>query len=217
VTHPIEVEFSGVADANLLAEIMAALGDESIGFQVIAELVSRDTVLATEVLRVANSRYYGLAGAVQSLQFACAVVGSLGLRSIALAELGRRGGRYPEELNVISQATALKASVLAQEAGLDPQVATAAGLVLHLGRILIAQQDPVGFAEIERLPVRDRAGYERERYGEIWLEITLRALRHWSFPAEFVVAVGQSPDDPLGVVLCEVVHQLEDSESDEVR
>lgn len=207
---PIEVEFNGVADGSLLADVMAAVGDDSIGFHEIADIVARDSVLATEVMRMANSRYYGLAGVVQSLQFACAVVGALGLRSITLTELGRRRGRYPSELNTMSQAIAAKAGVLARAQGLDPQVAIAAGLLVNLGRILIAQQDPVGFAELSRYDSDQREQIELERYGETAIGVTLRALQHWSFPEDFIASVGQQGDDPLGGILKLVVHEVQE-------
>ncbi|WP_298208218.1 HDOD domain-containing protein [Ferrimicrobium sp.] len=206
----IEVALAGVADGELLAEIMAAVGDESIGFHEIADLVTRDSVLATEVMRVANSRYYGLAGVVQSLQFACSVVGALGLRSITLSELGRRGGRCPVELNLMSQAIAAKAGAVAAAEGLDAQVAIAAGLVVNLGLVLIAQQDPVGFVEIRQLPLLQREAFERERYGETNGEITMRALRHWNFPEAFIASVGQQGDDRLGDILRAVILDLQE-------
>lgn len=212
----IAVEFAGVAEGSLLADVMAALGDDSIGFQEIAEIVGRDSVLATEIMRMANSRYYGLAGVVQSLQFACAVVGALGLRSIALAELGRRGGRYPSELNAISQAIAAKAGALARRQGVDPQVAVAAGLMVNLGRILIAQQDPIGFAETKLCDRSQREQIELEHYGETAIEITVRALKHWNFPEEFIASVGQLGDDPLGIILRQVVNEVEEEQGGEL-
>ncbi|MEX6428371.1 MAG: HDOD domain-containing protein [Ferrimicrobium sp.] len=207
----IEIELTGVANGGLLAEIMAAVGDETVGLHEVAELIAQDSVLATEVLRMANSRYYGLAGVVQSVRFACTVVGSLGLRSITLTELGRRGGRYPEELNEMGQAIAARAGDLAEAQGVDPQVATAAGLVVNLGRILIAQQDPLGFAEARHLRVGEREGYEREHYGETALEITVRALARWHFPEEFIASVAQQPGDLLGSILMEAIDSAQQS------
>lgn len=205
----IEVALAGVANGELLAEIMAAVGDESVGFHEIAALVTRDSVLATEVMRVANSRYYGLAGIVQSLQFACSVVGVLGLRSITLSELGRRGGHFPNELNLMSQAIATKAGVRAEAEGFDAQVAIAAGLVVNLGLVLIAQQDPVGFVELGQLPPLQREAFEREHYGETSAEITMRALQHWCFPDAFIASVGQQGDDRLGSILHEVIEEVQ--------
>jgi HD-like signal output (HDOD) protein len=212
----IEVEFQGVADGSLLADVIAAIGDDSIGFHEIAEIVGRDSVLATEIMRMANSRYYGLAGVVRSLQFACAVVGALGLRSITLTELGRRGGEYPSELNNISQAIAVKAGALASVVGVDPQVAVAAGLVVNLGRILIAQQDPVGFADMRHCDRGQREEIELERYGETAIGITMRALKHWSFPEDFIASVGQRGDDPLGTILKQAVREVEERMEDEL-
>ncbi|WP_276942047.1 HDOD domain-containing protein [Ferrimicrobium acidiphilum] len=214
--HPIEVEFTGVADGSLLADVMAAVGDDSIGFPEIADIVARDSVLATEVMRMANSRYYGLAGVVQSLQFACAVVGALGLRSIILSELSRRSGRYPSELNAMSQAIAAKAGVLAKAQGVDPQVAIAAGLMVNLGRVLIAQQDPIGFAELCHCDPNEREQIELERYGETASGVTLRALQHWSFPKDFIASVGQQGDDPLGGILKLVVQEVQEQMDDEM-
>lgn len=116
----------------------------------------------------------------------------------------------------MSQAIAAKAGVLAKAQGVDPQVAIAAGLMVNLGRVLIAQQDPIGFAELCHCDPNEREQIELERYGETASGVTLRALQHWSFPKDFIASVGQQGDDPLGGILKLVVQEVQEQMDDEM-
>ena len=210
----IDVESLGHRGGGVLGSFLAILGDEGVGFPEIAVLASHDPGLAARVLRMANSSYYGLAGMVENLQFACSIIGILGLRTLAIAELSRRCGSYPEELASRCSATAEAAHRLAPAYGVEPLVAMSAGLVAELGRILIAQQDPEGYvaAQLQAGP-EEREIFETQRYGETARQVTIRALSAWQFPKDFVAGIegaGQrDPENRLARVLKAAISELE--------
>ena len=197
----IEVELTGTSDSVLLGQIMRLIGDESVGFQEIAAEVTRDPALAAEVMRMANSNYYGLAGAVGTLGFACSILGSIGLKTLVLTEMGRRGNGIPSDLLVECTAVSARTAELAVALGVDPQIAVAAGLVINLGKMLMFQQDPLGYSEIRARSKDEQPELEVARYGETWRNITVRALMRWSFPADFIEAILEGSQSPLGRVL----------------
>lgn len=194
----IEVEPRGGPGQATLAAVMRALGDEACGISEIADLVLHDAPLATAVLRLANSRYYGLSGGVETVRFGCAVLGSLGLRSIVLAEMARRCGSPVPELEARIERSRALAPVVAAELGLDQEVCLALAVVLHVGELLIVGQDPMGYAEARGLEDEARDAFERARYGETRREITVRALRRWHLPEEFSLALERG-EGALGV------------------
>jgi HD-like signal output (HDOD) protein len=185
----IEVEPRGGPGQATLAAVMRALGDEETGLGEIALLVQKDAALSTAVLRLANSRYYGLAGAVETVRFACSVLGGLGLRSVVLAEMARRAGPPLARLEERLERARECAPELAVTLGVDPEVALALVIVAHVGELLIVGQDPLGYDEASRLAGEERDEFERERYGETRREITVRALRRWHLPEEFALAL----------------------------
>jgi HD-like signal output (HDOD) protein len=196
----IEVEPRGGPGQARLAAVMRALGDEETGLGEIAALVQEDAALSTAVLRLANSRYYGLAGAVETVRFACSVLGGLGLRSVVLAEMARRAAPPAPELEERLARTRARAPEVALALGVDPEVGLALAIVAHVGELLIAGQDPLGYLEASRLTGEERDALERERYGETRREITVRALRRWHLPEEFALAL-EAGDGALGALV----------------
>jgi len=188
-TLTIEVEPRGGPRQATLGAVMRALGDEDSGLGEIAELVLEDPELTTAVLRLANSRYYGLAGAVETVRFACAVLGGVGLRSVVLAEMARRAAPSVPAFTERLERTRARAPELAVELGVDPDVAVAFAIVAHVGELLILGQDPGGYEQASVLAEGERDEFERARYGETRREISVRALRRWHLPEEFSLAL----------------------------
>lgn len=188
----MEIRFDiGSGDAAILARFLRTLGDDDAGFADLAAVAAADPGLAASILKLANSSYYGLAGSVERLEFACAIVGLLGLRSLTVAELARRQGPYPEGLAAFTTLLVAQMSGRSPHTSVDPQVALSTGLVATLGWILVAQQDPVGYAEWLSVPLDDRRSFEVARWGRPLASLSQEALRHWAFPEVILEAVGE--------------------------
>ena len=67
------------------ARLLSLLEDPEIGMEELTEIISRDPALASKVLKVANSAYYGFAAEIATLDHAVAVLGLNMLKSLALS------------------------------------------------------------------------------------------------------------------------------------
>jgi HD-like signal output (HDOD) protein len=100
---------------------------------------------------------------------------------------------------------------LAGGAGLDPQQAWLAGMMLRLGELIIGQRSPDSLAQIEVQPSQAQARWEREQrlLGFDEGQVTAVLARHWKFPEAIVTGL-QSAADPMALqpfdALAGVVH-----------
>jgi len=78
---------------QILAKAREIINDENKGFQEIAEVLETDQAMATRVLRIANSAYYGLTVPASSVRQASALLGSQTLLElITLVSMSRLMG-----------------------------------------------------------------------------------------------------------------------------
>ena len=64
--------------------ILQACSQKDIGLNQLSGLVSKDTVLTAELLRVVNSAYFGMSKEVKSLTKAVTIIGNETLRNMVL-------------------------------------------------------------------------------------------------------------------------------------
>jgi len=69
------------------AQIVAVSNDDTAGAKDLATVLGADMALATKVMRLANSAYFGMSGRVTNLQFAIAVVGFSAVGTMATVAL----------------------------------------------------------------------------------------------------------------------------------
>ena len=67
------------------ARLLSLLENPEVGMDELTEIISRDPSLASKVLKVANSAYYGFAAEIATLDHAVAVLGLNMLKSLALS------------------------------------------------------------------------------------------------------------------------------------
>jgi len=127
----------------ILTQLVALMEDETATFQDMARVIMTDQVLISNILKIANSPFYGGSGQVDSIHFA---IVKLGMREIMNIVTGiklnsMRFGDLPQEkLQAILDAalqTAFVASGLARQCRLDPDEAFLGGLLLDLGKTVI--------------------------------------------------------------------------------
>lgn len=161
-------------------------------------LISLDTGLATNVLRTANSPYFGNAQRCDSIADAILRLGSKTLHRIAVSTLtGRwlvhpvRGyGWEPGDLCKHSLCVAICAETLAKSMHLaNPSTAYTAGLIHDLGKFALAYANFSALDDIaSRVP--DEFGTWREAelaiLGYDSMQVTKALLESWGFPSTFV-------------------------------
>ena len=213
------------AQRPVAAQIVTEASTDRASAREVSHLLGADVALASRVMKLANSAFYGMRGRVTSLQFAVTVVGFATVRTmatVALTDLDDES-RLPEDFWEVSTTVALAASTLAPRFAERPQDALCLGLLAQMGVALLHHNDPVGYTELwstER-SFTGRRTAEVHRYGISALRLTSVALEQWGFPAGMLVPLTQVDDASSfqGALLrsaFEVAGRLTDREHEEL-
>lgn len=213
------------AQRPVAAQIVSEANSDRASAKELSRILGADVALASRVMKLANSAFYGMRGRVTSLQFAVTVVGFATVRTmatVALTDLDDES-RLPSDFWEVSTSVALAASTLAPRFAERPQDALCLGLLAQLGVALLHHNDPEGCAELWA-GARSFAGRrtaEVHRYGISALRLTSVALEQWNFPAGMLVPLRQVDDSSSfqGALLrsaFEVADRLTDRDHEEL-
>lgn len=198
-------------EPTLLPELFASTADNSMSSTThIASLVERSQGLATRILRLANSAYYGMHTSVSSLSHAIRILGLNEVRGIIL-QLGvssairklKFPAHFPFEALWEHQllaanfarsiAQAAPGSVFTAEESVSPDDLYAAGLLHDIGKTLIAANCPddwraiADLAECERVPFYQA---EEDYWGIDHSIAGARIFTFWGLPPRLTELVG---------------------------
>lgn len=170
-----------------------------VDFRLVARTVSEDPALTARLLRLANSPFFGLSGQIGSVRQACIVLGTSGVRNLALAAsvsgclqpLGEGGvNRSAFWLHAAKTASAAKA--LAKYCDADADLAFIAGLLHDLG-ILVFDACLEGDVAKQWLssdaPRRDSIVSEQQALGVDHCTVGECAAQYWRFPEAVCLAI----------------------------
>ena len=180
-------------------ELMQLLGAGSGSALEITAVLERDIALSAKVLQLANSAYFGCRQPVSSLHDAVTLLGHETLGALALSAEAFERFRVPASIPGFSlegmQHRSLQVGRLAHklsQASPAADDAFAAGLLLDVGLLVLATQEPEYLAEVLRA-VEDEARpmheVELERRGITHAEIGAHLLALWGLPHTIVEAV----------------------------
>ncbi|MGQ9633828.1 MAG: HDOD domain-containing protein [Bryobacteraceae bacterium] len=181
--------------------LLAKLSCQDVRFSEVSELIEKDTVMAGNLLRVANSALYGFAGTINSVRHGLAILGIEKARNVVLAvSMTRFWRRDPEAegwsgtaFNLHSTAVAVLADLLVQYVPAEyPEGAFTAGLFHDLGKHLAASALPKEFAAVQRAVQSGGASFEETEnfhYGILHPELSAAALERWNLPPPIADAV----------------------------
>jgi HD-like signal output (HDOD) protein len=217
-----------MATTNLLVEEIAALPIRpGIGMRIIrvlddprssardlGRLIEADPALSAQVIRLANTAFYGVSGQIGSAWRAVTVLGHATVRALAASAafglLAEQGDTLPPEFWPHSTLSAAAATVIAREALVSPEDAFSAGLLLDLGQALMYRRAREQYASV----VTKCEGHdvslvtaEREEFGVSHADIGSYALASVKFPRSLVDAVRDHhrPPNPDQAPLTRVV------------
>lgn len=187
------------------ARIVITSNDDNSGARELATILGADVPLASKVMKLANSAYFGMSGKVTSLQFAIAVVGFGTVRSMASVALSGidAAQTLPPGFWDTSVHLAAVSAALGPQFGERTGDAMCLGLLAQLGAALLHQSDPDGYDDLlagTQLG-RDRFGAESDRYGICAPALTAEALARWRFSADMVEALRAVESGPVGALL----------------
>jgi putative nucleotidyltransferase with HDIG domain len=173
----------------------------------LGRLIESDPALSTQVIRLANTAFYGLSGKVSSAWRAVTVLGLATVRAIATTAafdlFSEKGRSVPDDFWPHSVTTAAAAAAIARRVGVQPNDAFSAGLLHDLGAALVFRRAPRRYDAVLELLVSEpeltRIEAERREFGTTHAEVGAAALGVMRFPADMVEAIGAHHSDPLTV------------------
>ena len=166
----------------------------------LAQAISVDPALASQVLRLANSALFGSQQRIDTVPKAVVKVGHSWLQHLALT-LGvnsyRKAAGQSEGLQRCWRhmlASAVLSRELARAVGVAADRAYAAGLLHDIGRLGLLASFPEQYAEVLDQASRGTEALlqeERGMFGTDHAELGRLLVESWNLPAEFAAVVGQ--------------------------
>ncbi|MBI2061373.1 MAG: HDOD domain-containing protein [Nitrospirae bacterium] len=168
----------------------------------IADLVSTDQALATKVLKLANSPYYGVLKPINNIQQGVAFLGFNTLHNLVLA--GSLYKIYERDLKGYkmlkgqmwehSVYAAFAAEMLADRTGKKPlkEVAFTAGLIHDIGKLVMSTYIGQVFDSVMEMVEQEKVSFleaEKRLLGFDHAEIGSEVARKWRFPLDLVAAI----------------------------
>lgn len=177
-------------------KVMHMLGDPRITNSVLGETLATDQSLATRVLQMANSPFFGTRQKIGSISGAIFVLGHAALRSLIITVctkgLYKNPGLMEQKLWEHGLGTAVASRLMAQKVGfLDPDEAFVGGLLHDIGQTILSVMYHAPFESIfmriynENLPHADMQTMEKDEFGYNHCEIGLRVIAKWRLPGIF--------------------------------
>jgi HD-like signal output (HDOD) protein len=194
--------------------LMALIADEDVSFKEVAKLISLDPALSGEVLKLANSGFYGRRYAVHSITHAIALVGIRRVSPIVItAALWRALPRRPSPAIKSWWRHSIGAALAAEHvSSLEPITDSAytAGLLHGMGQLALLEHAPDQYQRVMDLAVSsgtDLLEREREAFGSDHAELAEVILDRWNLPPSIREAVAaHHVEDPSSSSLASAVH-----------
>lgn len=173
----------------------------------IGRLIETDPALSTQVIRLANTAFYGLSGKVSSAWRAVTVLGLATVRAIATTAafdlFSEKGRSVPDDFWPHSLNAAAAASVVGRRIGMPPNDTFSCGLLHDIGTALVFRRAPRRYdAVIDRMNANEGLTLieaEKAEFGITHADVGAAALRVMKFPMEMVEALGAHHRPPAEV------------------
>lgn len=159
------------------------------------ETIMEDQALASKLLRMVNSSFYGLSRKVQTISQAIVILGFNAVRELALSlfVFENQGRELAKSLWAHSVLTASVCRTLAKELRF-PKVEEAfvGGLLHDIGRVIMLKTDPEEYEKMVSRTVKEKDSLlkmEREVFGCGHDQLGGFLAEKWSFPPELVTVL----------------------------
>ena len=184
----------------VLPLLMPLLNNPNADFGKVVDLISYDTALTANLLRVCNSAFYCRGTPIDSLPIAVNRLGSREIYRISVAvtsavTLCRPQKGYGVQANDLwnhSVATAIAAQIVAKETGLDENVSFTAGLLHDVGKIVLSSAMESIYQKFAQETTNNGLSVleaEIKLLGVDHAEVGARLLEGWNFPENLVKIV----------------------------
>lgn len=185
-------------------EVLRACAAADVDSRRLAGLVSSDPGLSAELLRIANSPYYGLGREVRSAAQAITVLGHKALRNLVLSlsvrDVLRRNAIPDFEIesfweDVLRCAAAARS--LGRAVGADPDECFTVGLLSDFGLLALFHLRPeraLQWPQLRTLDPEARRAQESARFGASHDDVAAALARAWALPADLVSVLAHHHD-----------------------
>ena len=208
---------------TIAMEIIGIIENPKTDVQTLSNLISKDQVLASKVLKIANSPFYGYSKTISTLDFAIVILGFDTLKDavLSVALVSHLSKNTSKDFNVNSFwnhsiATSIIARELAKHFKLKTHAESfVAGLIHDLGILILNQyfknefEEVVNIVKFEDVPITVA---EQKIFGVTHDEVGSWLAQKWNFPKILIEAMRFHHNPTLAVIdkyLSTVVHFAE--------
>ncbi len=200
--------------------VMALAGDPKSSMRTLSELIEHDPVLTANLLKAANSAYFGLSKTVDSVHQAVVYLGMgkvvdlvlLGASSGNFAKVQEGYGLDSGELWRYSVSSALIARDLSEKKGIgDAHVIFTAALLKDIGKVVLSQHVAESFEKIHFLVAQHGFSFREAEKGVLGIdhaELGAMIAERWKFSEHLVdiIAHHHVPMESKHPMECAVVY-----------
>lgn len=184
------------AMTDIVSDFLITIEDPDWSAKSVAQVISRDPVVAASVLKAANSSYYSFQRQINNLEGAIAVLGLATIKSLVLTagvkNMNKRFGLIEKLLLEDAIGCALCAREIARKSRCyDPEEAFLGGLLRHLGKIAMNNLDNEKYSQLVQ-DVYNGEGelgiLERKYFPYSHAAIGAALLNHWNLSPQLVAS-----------------------------
>lgn len=178
--------------SDTVQAVLKQLGEEPLNMNKVCRTLELDPILASTILRLANSPFYGFARKINSVKDAAVLLGVHTLRQVVISfsmvsAFPMRGGHAVdrEVLWRHSVAVAVAAKLLAEAADYNPDEAFIAGILHDIGQFIMDQclaEDYIVVGDYRREHGVSLTQAEKALFGIDHGTVGAAAIRMWKLP-----------------------------------
>ncbi len=182
--------------SKVLQELLDMANQPDVDFHQLSKKITLDQILTARLLRMANSAYFGGNGHIATVNDAIIRVGIESVRTLVVASV--LSSTFPKietlDLNdywTNTFETALIASKIAEQVGLDKSETFTTGVLHNIGELMIHTLMPTEASLIQQKIAQgmDPLSAQEEVLGISAPRIGAMLAKEWKFPSEMVDAI----------------------------
>jgi putative nucleotidyltransferase with HDIG domain len=181
---------------DVALRVISLLDDPEASLTELSRLVANDVALATRVLRLANSSFFGRRSDITAIDRAIIAVGFSTVRTFAVSAafdlFAEQRAPLPKDFWNHAMTSAAASTVLARHARVNTSDAFSAGLIHDVGVALLFRSDPARYQEHIITPDLGEVAalqVEKALFGSNHVEAAVEGLADVRFPNALIDAV----------------------------
>lgn len=180
---------------NIVVKALSIIKDDNSGVKELSNIVSYDQALATKVLKLVNSAYYGFPSQITSITKGLALIGMTQGKNLIIATamkpmLTTKGSK---DLWRHSIRCAMACEYLAKEQNImDPSEAFALGFLHDIGKVVLTVLNAEKCEQIKQEVEKNEADelkLEEENFGMTHIDIGVALARKWQLPVVLINSI----------------------------